>query len=293
MPSSGAESSVDGWLIDRLQKGDEEAWHYLVSQYQGRLHAYAVSRVGCSDVAEDLVQEAFVSLIRSLGRFRGQCALQTFLFNLLRRRIVDQHRRRSPVTAMGHSAAMHAGPNHLEETWSVVEDPLGTLASEQDHFDRLRQAIDSVTGRLREERRFDDLLIAEGVFFAGMANRTVADLIGLQASTIASRKKRLLEQIRSEVLASGDDSQPASPAEDLLQRVWRVYRPSCPKRSVLGKYVLELLPNDWHQYVDKHVERLRCGFCRASVDEFQNVDEESDSQIRQDRLVRSTVNFLR
>ena len=42
--------------------------------------------------AEDVVQETFVAFLRSIARYRGECDLETYLFALMRRKIIDSYR---------------------------------------------------------------------------------------------------------------------------------------------------------------------------------------------------------
>lgn len=69
---------------------DPEAWLTL---YGDALFRFALARVRQREIAEDLVQETFVSAVRSKSQFRGDCARSTWLFAILRRRIADHFRR--------------------------------------------------------------------------------------------------------------------------------------------------------------------------------------------------------
>ncbi|MEM9825301.1 MAG: sigma-70 family RNA polymerase sigma factor [Planctomycetota bacterium] len=66
-----------------------ETW---VDRFGDGLFRYALARVGRHEIAEDLVQETFISAVRSQDRFRGDCARSTWLFAILRRRIADHFR---------------------------------------------------------------------------------------------------------------------------------------------------------------------------------------------------------
>ncbi len=87
------ELTCSGTLIEAIRSGDPEAWPQLVAEYHGRLLAFARSQLGQESDAEDAVQETFVGLLKSLNGFRGEASLETWLFQILRRRIADQYRR--------------------------------------------------------------------------------------------------------------------------------------------------------------------------------------------------------
>lgn len=66
-----------------------------LNQHGDVLYRYALSRVHDPDVAEDLVQDTFVSGIKSFASFDGRSTLRTWLVSILRRRISDQLARES------------------------------------------------------------------------------------------------------------------------------------------------------------------------------------------------------
>ena len=80
-------SEIDQQLLSGVRSGNSDAWAEIVSQFQGRLLAFARRRLKQSADAEDVVQETFLSLLKSLETFRGESSLETWLFQLLRRRI--------------------------------------------------------------------------------------------------------------------------------------------------------------------------------------------------------------
>jgi RNA polymerase sigma-70 factor (ECF subfamily) len=74
-----AESTTDRELIERARAGDERAFHDLVERYEPRVAATVVGMLGPGDEAEDVGQETFIRLYRSLDRFRGDSSLGTYL----------------------------------------------------------------------------------------------------------------------------------------------------------------------------------------------------------------------
>ncbi|HUA16547.1 MAG TPA: sigma-70 family RNA polymerase sigma factor, partial [Verrucomicrobiae bacterium] len=67
-------------LVERAQRGDEEAFAALFQQHKGRV--YSVCLLMTKDVAEaeDLTQEAFLQVFRTVGSFRGEAAFSTWLY---------------------------------------------------------------------------------------------------------------------------------------------------------------------------------------------------------------------
>jgi RNA polymerase sigma-70 factor (ECF subfamily) len=77
-----SEQSIDQQLVERVQRGDKNAFNLLVSKYQHKV-ANLVSRYvkNNSDVP-DIVQEAFIKAYRALPNFRGDSAFYTWLYRI-------------------------------------------------------------------------------------------------------------------------------------------------------------------------------------------------------------------
>lgn len=77
-----SEQNVDQRLVERVQKGDKNAFNLLVTKYQQKV-ANLVSRYvsNHSDVP-DIVQEAFIKAYRALPDFRGESAFYTWLYRI-------------------------------------------------------------------------------------------------------------------------------------------------------------------------------------------------------------------
>jgi len=70
-------------LLERLRAGDEQAFAALVSEHDGALRRVARSLVRTQALADDVVQETWVSVIRGLDGFEGRSSLRTWIFRIL------------------------------------------------------------------------------------------------------------------------------------------------------------------------------------------------------------------
>ncbi|MCK5782589.1 MAG: sigma-70 family RNA polymerase sigma factor [Flavobacteriales bacterium] len=66
-----------------------------VDDYSDNMFRFAVSRVSKVDVAEDLVQETFLSALKAKDRFKGDSTEKTWLYSILKRKIIDYYRKAS------------------------------------------------------------------------------------------------------------------------------------------------------------------------------------------------------
>lgn len=63
-----------------------------VKLYSDQLYRFALARVNNNQFAEDLVQEAFISALKSLANFKGESSEKTWLYTILRNKIIDYYR---------------------------------------------------------------------------------------------------------------------------------------------------------------------------------------------------------
>ena len=85
-PSSG--DAID-LLIERCLKGDQAAWEQIVRQYRRKVFNTAYKFVGRHDQAEDLTQEIFLKIFRSLHTFDSRANFQTWLISVSRNLCID------------------------------------------------------------------------------------------------------------------------------------------------------------------------------------------------------------
>jgi RNA polymerase sigma-70 factor (ECF subfamily) len=84
-------------LVERAKAGDASAIEALIHAHQGSLYAFMLRLSGRSDVAEDMVQEAFVRVIRNIERFDARFRFSTWLFTIARRLYVNHMQKHRPA----------------------------------------------------------------------------------------------------------------------------------------------------------------------------------------------------
>jgi RNA polymerase sigma-70 factor (ECF subfamily) len=73
----------DGVLLQRVRAGDQEAFAVLVRRYQPQLLRLAQTFVASRAVAEEVVQDTWVGVVRGVERFEGRSSFKTWLFRIL------------------------------------------------------------------------------------------------------------------------------------------------------------------------------------------------------------------
>jgi RNA polymerase sigma factor (sigma-70 family) len=293
---------ADKFLLDQILQGRQDIWSQLVNRYQGRLLTFARTRLPQRADCEDIVQDTFIAFLKGIQTFRQDCSLETYLFSLLRRKIIDNYRRRgsSRISLIQdvYQADAEDGSSDALDGFAASSPSVSWYMRRNEQVELQRQALtDAMTQVVRgfkESLDFTNLQIVDLVFYCHLSNSDAARALNVPANRIGVTKHRCLNQIRQWVRDSGipmDD--PAEGLEDLLSEIWQQQRLSCPKRSTIGAYLLNTLDTNWHAYVDFHVNQLGCHFCRANLHDLQQQNtEHTHPKSLHTRIMQSTVGFL-
>jgi len=84
----------DARLIAKSLQGNEKAFADLVSRHQALVYAAARAVLGDSDEVDDVVQEAFIKVYRSLSSFRGDAKFSSWLYRIARNEAINAGKRR-------------------------------------------------------------------------------------------------------------------------------------------------------------------------------------------------------
>src|SRR3954469_21692925 len=92
-------------LLARLRAGDERAFTDLVDRYQSALVSVAIRYVGTRSVAEEVVQDTWVGLLRGIDEFEGRSSVKTWLFRILVNTAMSRSRRERRCTPFSSLAS--------------------------------------------------------------------------------------------------------------------------------------------------------------------------------------------
>lgn len=150
-------SAADRALAARLVAGDEAAFRALVAEYHRPLLRFALGFTPRRELAEDIVQESWLGLLRGLDRFEGRSSLRTWLYQICANRARSMARREARVVPMDPPgpegwaalAAVGAAVGAAPEVEPDAADRLAAADERAQLAARVRAAID----RLPEGQR--------------------------------------------------------------------------------------------------------------------------------------------
>jgi RNA polymerase sigma-70 factor, ECF subfamily len=189
----------DHILLERLRAGDEDAFRELVRRHDGALRRVARTFVRTPSVADEVVQETWLGVIRGLGAFEGRSSLQTWIFRILvnraRTRAVREARS-IPFSSLESDDAPAVDP--------AAFGPDGRWAAAPPRLD-----ADPESSLLRGEVREHLLRAIDALAPAQRAVITLRDLVGVPAEEVCElleltegNQRVLLHRARSRVRAA-------------------------------------------------------------------------------------------
>jgi RNA polymerase sigma-70 factor, ECF subfamily len=146
---------ADGELLLRLRSGDERAFVSLVQRYQEQMLRLATSFVPSQAVAEEVVQDTWLALLRGLDGFEGRSSLKTWLFGILvnQARTTGTREHRSVPVPDPEPAV---DPARFDASGGWADPPERWLEAAEGRLeagklaDRLRALMDELPARQRE-----------------------------------------------------------------------------------------------------------------------------------------------
>ena len=195
-------------LIDAIRAGDAGAWQSLIAKFEGRLLAFAESRLRDRASSEDIVQETFIGFLTSLPNYDSRRPLEGYLFSICAYKLTDHLRkvgRRPPLVSTrsrdGDDLTMQL-PGSARVASSIVRSGERKRLEEEAVAEATRDSIQ----RWKERGDWQKLRCLELLLVCGLANKDVAQRTGLTEQQVANLKSDFYIRLKSIIQRSGLDS---------------------------------------------------------------------------------------
>ena len=174
-------SPTDTELIERCLNRDNAAWEQIVARFRRRVFHIAYKFTGRVDDAEDLTQEIFLKVFKSLGKFNRDADFGTWLQSVARNYCIDRYRasKREREVVVDDLIAFDLAPSSSGNPHRAVED--------RDRRTFLKRGLDQLAPKLPEAVMLRDL---QGLSYSEMAER-----LDLPEGTVKSRINRGREEL--------------------------------------------------------------------------------------------------
>lgn len=177
-------------LIQRCASGDEAAFGELVAEHQRMVVQLALNLLGDRDEALDLSQEVFLRVFRTIGRFRGQSSLKTWIYRIA----VNQARNRHRFWRRRHRADQVSLDAHVAthgEFLSGSDSRPDRALAQKELAARLESALEALP--------FDQRTAIVLREVDGLSYEEIAYSLGVAVGTVKSRLTRARQTLRIEL----------------------------------------------------------------------------------------------
>ncbi len=178
-------------IVDRICQGNKEAFQELVERYKKKIYFLAYDILGDHHEAEDISQEVFIKVFRSLKNFRRHSKMSSWIYQITTNSCIDALRKRKSKPKISLGDFNHISiKNNVERGSTRIQNPeLSADASIMQR--RIQNALYEVTPRERAVfmmRHYNDLEIKE-----------IAEVLNVSSGTVKSMLFRALNKLRKEL----------------------------------------------------------------------------------------------
>lgn len=175
-------------FIQSIRKGDQVAFQSLVREYQDRIFHVCLGFVPVQEDAEDLTQEVFVEVFRSISSFRGDSKLGTWIHRIAISKSLELQRYRKrqkrqaffkSVVGLDEPAAVNVG--------TMLNHP-GIMLEDQERATTLYEAIDKLPDNQKTVFSLRQI--------QGMSQKETAEMMNISEKAVESYQSRAKQNLK-------------------------------------------------------------------------------------------------
>ncbi len=159
-------------LVEACKRGDRDAFHDIFETHRDRVYSIALRYSGDESAAMDIAQDTFLKLFAAIPGFRGEAALQTWIYRMAVNCCFDHRRRTRRWVPL---------PEGLLLTLRASADALADLLRSEARTS-LRSAIEMLSPAMR--------MVIVLRYTEGLSYEEIAEALNCSAGTVASRLNR-------------------------------------------------------------------------------------------------------
>lgn len=170
----------DNELIDRLQKGDIEAFDQIYDRYSLKLYSFGLKYLRSDDEAEELVQSVFLKIWENYKFLKKESSFKSYIFTIAYNEICKLFRKR------------HYQKKYIDN--SLINNSLNTLEIEDGiNHQTILNLVQKIVDKLPEKQK----IIFVKSRIEGKATKEIAEELGLSPGTVDNYISEILKLIRN------------------------------------------------------------------------------------------------
>jgi len=178
-------------LVDRFCGGDHSAFHELVGQYKKKIYFLAYDITGDHHEAEDISQEVFIKMFRSLKNFRRDAKMSSWLYQITVNASIDTLRKKSsnPKSSIDEFDQLNIQEGIVSSGAHNFDPVISAESSQiQNHISQALQKISPKERTVFVMRHYNDLKLNE-----------IAEILNITIGTVKSLLFRAIKKLRKEL----------------------------------------------------------------------------------------------
>lgn len=185
------EEQSDEELMLLYRDGEVRAFELLLKRHERGIYNFILRSVKRQDVAEELMQEVFLRVVRSAPKYKQSAKFSTWLYTIARNICIDRARKHAKRRELSLDEKIGGDEEGASYVDMLVDDSadVSHMAYERQRFlERLKEAL----AALPEEQR-EVFLLKE---VSGLKFREIAEVVGAPVPTVKSRMRYALQALR-------------------------------------------------------------------------------------------------
>lgn len=167
-------------FISSLKGGDTKAYKFLVSSYHQKLCVYANSLTNDSDLAEDIVQNVFMSIWKNRNKLKEEFVVKSYLYRSVYNEFIDQYRKKKKVLTLEKK--------HIDALTYIVEE-------DGESLERLIHVVKKEIENLPPKCRQTFLLSKK----EGLTNIEIAEYLNVSIKSVEAHITKAFKILRKSI----------------------------------------------------------------------------------------------
>ena len=202
-------SEADRQLVERIRAGEADAWQQCIDLYEGRLLAFARTRLQDRGAAEDIIQETFLGFLKALPNYDDRTSMESWLFSIAGHKLIDFMRRsgRRPVLPLLTSESKDGVARDLTGPGRAASSMIRSGENAKAESTVIESCLRDLIQDFKATGAWERLHCVELIFVLGWANKDVAASLNLTEQAVANHKFFVVTKLKDAAkLAKVQDS---------------------------------------------------------------------------------------
>ena len=171
----------DKEFISSLKKGDSKGYQFLVTSYHQKLCVYANSLTNDSDLAEDIVQNVFMSIWKNRNKLKDQFVVKSYLYKSVYNEFIDQYRKKKAVLTLEKK--------HIDALTYMVEE------EDEKSLEKLISIVKKEIDKLPPKCKQTFLLSKE----EGLTNLEISEYLNISIKSVEAHITKAFSVLRKSI----------------------------------------------------------------------------------------------